>query len=236
MTDGGMKAGSHAAVSPVRIEGRLDEPLSRWLWLVKWLLAVPHLIVLVFLWIAFAVLTIVAGLSVVFTGTYPIGIFDFNVGVLRWTWRVTYYATSAMGTDRYPPFSLDRVDDYPATLDIDYPQHLSRGLVLVKWWLLAIPHYVIVAIFTAGWSIGGPRVDNNTAHRSWSFGFAGGLIGVCSIIACVVLLVRSSYPRGLHDFIMGMNRWVYRVIVYAALMTDVYPPFRFDGGATEVAG
>ena len=66
---------------PLRLEGEFDEPVSRWLWLVKWLLAIPHLIVLFFLWIAFVVLTVVAGFAILFTGRYPRGIFDFNVGV-----------------------------------------------------------------------------------------------------------------------------------------------------------
>jgi len=82
--------------NPVRVQATLDEPLSRWLWLVKWLLAIPHFIVLFFLFIAFAVLSIVAFFAILFTARYPRGIFDFNVGVLRWSWRVSYYTYSAL--------------------------------------------------------------------------------------------------------------------------------------------
>ena len=216
--------------SPVRLEGHLTEPLSRWLWLVKWILLVPHLIVLAVLWAAFGVLTVVAGVAILITGRYPRGLFDFNVGVLRWTWRVQFYGPSAYGTDTYPPFSLGQ-SAYPATLDIVYPEHLSRPLVLVKSWLLALPHLVIIAIFSAGWSWN--RNSGNNAWRATQLGYPGGLIGICATIGGIILLIRRAYPKGLFDFIMGMNRWVYRVIAYVALMTDDYPPFHFDGGPSE---
>jgi hypothetical protein len=222
----------HAAhtVYPLQVEGELDGHLSRWQWLVKWILIIPHVIVLVFLWIAFVVLSVVAFFAILFTGRYPRGIFDFNVGVLRWTWRVSFYSYNALGTDRYPPFTLADVPDYPARLNVEYPQALSRGLVLVKWWLLALPHYLVVGVFAGGaWA--GLNAANH--HGGWSSG--GGLIGLMVLIAGVALLFTGRYPRSIFDFIMGMNRWVFRVCAYATLMTDAYPPFRLDMGGDESA-
>ena len=80
--------------------------LNRWLPLVKWLLAIPHYIVLFFLWIAALVAIIIAWFAILFTRRYPRGLFDFVVGVLRWTLRVEAYAFLLI-TDRYPPFGLD---------------------------------------------------------------------------------------------------------------------------------
>jgi hypothetical protein len=213
---------------PVEVQARLDEPLSRWLWLVKWLLAIPHLIVLFFLWAAFAVVTVIAFFAILFTGRYPRPLFDFNLGVLRWSWRVGYYTYSALGTDRYPPFSLGKEPDYPATLDIAYPERLSRGLVLVKWWLLAIPQYAIVAVFAGG------AAYTAGSGQSWQADeLDGGLIGLLVFFAAIALLFTRRYPRGLYDLVIGLNRWVLRVTAYAALMTDAYPPFRLDQGGTS---
>ena len=213
---------------PIRVEGHLDPGLSRWLWLVKWVLALPHYVVLAFLWVGFAVTSVVAFFAILFTGRYPGALFAYNVGVLRWTWRVTYYAYGALGTDRYPPFTLADVPDYPARLDVAYPEHLSRGLVLVKWWLLAIPHYIVIGMFLGGASYVGGRADD------WDYRFSGGgLIGLLVLVAAVVLAVTGSYPRSLFDLILGLNRWVLRVAAYAGLMTDRYPPFRLDLGGEE---
>jgi hypothetical protein len=214
---------------PVEIEGRLDPGLSRWQWLVKWILAIPHYVALLFLIVAFVVTTVVAWFAILFTGRYPKSIFDFNVGVIRWAWRVGFYSYSALGTDKYPPFTLKETD-YPATFDVEYPGELSRGLALVKWWLLAIPHYLIVAVFTSGaiWTATDAQGTNNQVLE-----IGGGLIGLLVLIAAIALLFTGRYPRGIFDLVMGLNRWSYRVWAYAALMTDEYPPFRLDNGGSE---
>jgi uncharacterized protein DUF4389 len=217
---------------PVRIEGQLDTDLSRWLWVVKWILAIPHYILLAFLWLTLFVLTIVAFFAILITGRYPRGIFDFNVGVLRWTWRVAFYSYGALGTDRYPPFTLDDVPDYPARLEVAYPEQLSRGLVLVKWWLLAIPQYIVTGIFLGGGSYAASKVD----HWFWGIGFETGLIGILVLFAGVALVFTGRYPPGLFDFTVGLDRWVARVAAYVLLMRDEYPPFRLDQGGAEPDG
>jgi hypothetical protein len=192
---------------PVSVKGKLSVPPSQGWWLLKWLLAIPHYIVLIFLWVAFIVVCVVAFFAILFTGKYPRGLFDFNAGVLRWSWRVGFYTYNMLGTDKYPPFSLDPDNDYPADLEIKYPRKLSRGLLLVKWWLLVIPHYIVVGMLQGG--------------------RGSGLNFILVLFAGFVLLFTGKYPKDIFKLVVGINRWSYRVIAYAALMTDEYPPFRF---------
>ena len=214
---------------PLRIEGHLDALPSRWLWLVKWILLIPHYIVLAFLFIAAFVLTVIAFFAILFTGRYPRSIFDFNVGVLRWWWRVSFYGYSALGTDHYPPFTFDAAAEYPATLDIPYPERLSRGLVLVKWWLLAIPHYLVVAVLVGGTALAVHGASTYAAPYS-------GLITILVLFAAIAVLFTGRYPRGIFDLVMGLNRWVFRVLAYVMLLRDEYPPFRLDLGGEETPG
>jgi len=216
-----LPAGSY----PLRLRGRLDPDLNRGLWLVKWFLAIPHLVVLAFLWLAFTVLSVVAGVAILCTGRYPRSIFDFNVGVLRWSWRVTFYAF-ALGTDRYPPFSLQADPGYPADLAVDHPQHLNQPLVLIKWWLLALPQLVIVSLIGGG-GLAWWTYDNGR-------GYTGpGLLSVLALVAGVSLLVTRRYPQALFDLVVGLYRWTYRVLAYTSLMRDEYPPFRLDQGGDD---
>jgi hypothetical protein len=222
-----------APVYPVAVRGDLDPDVSRWLWVLKWLLVLPHVLVLVFLWIAFWVLWLVAFFAILFTGRYPRGIFDFNVGVLRWTWRVLFYSYWALGTDRYPPFTLDPDPAYPADLGVEYPERLSRGLVLVKWWLLAIPQYALVAIFVGWWTWGSGWWGDG--HWGWWWGGSAGLVGLLVFFAAIALVFTGRYPRGIFELALGLDRWVWRVAAYVSLMRDEYPPFRLDPGPREPA-
>jgi len=212
---------------PVHVDALPDPSASRGLWLIKWLLLIPHFVVLAFLWVAFLAVSVIAFFAILVTARYPRPLFDFNVGVLRWTWRVHYYGYGALGTDRYPPFTLADVPGYPAHLDVPYPERLSRGLVLVKWWLLALPHYLVLSIFVGGGLWAGSR---GAAHSELA---AGGLLGLLVLIAAVALLFTGRYPKSLYALVMGMDRWSLRVAAYVGLMTDAYPPFRLDQGGTD---
>lgn len=184
---------------PAALTGRIDAP-SRWMWLVKWLLVIPHIIVLAFLGLAAAVTVFIAWFAILFTGRFPRGMFDFVVGVLRWNWRVYFYASSPAATDKYPPFSLASDPDYPCDFQVAYPERLSRGLIFVKW-LLAIPHLIVLYVLSL-------------------------VANVLTLIALIALLFTGRYPQGIFDFVLGVNRWNYRVSAYIFLLRDEYPPFR----------
>lgn len=243
---------------PLDIRGDYPEgDLSRALWLVKWLLAIPHIIILVFLFIAAIVVWVVAFFAVLITARYPRGLFDFTVGVMRWGWRVGFYAFSPVATDRYPPFSLQPDDDYPADLHVEYPERLSRAKALFKWWLLAFPHYLIIGIFVGSGSalqssittiatggevleygqrfadqaavgLGWELIGTGTSLIPASISTTLGLMGALVLIALVTLLFRGAYPRDMFEFLLGINRWVNRVYGYALLLYDDYPPFRLS--------
>lgn len=217
-------------MSPLTLTGTLSTTLSRWLWLLKMFAAIPHFVVLAALWVVFVALTLVAGVAILITGRYPRALFDLNVGILRWNWRVGFYVYAALGTDRYPPFTLGAAD-YPASLELSYPARLSRGLVLVKW-LLAIPHLVIVGLIVGPIMLYPIRALNDLGGDLQP---AGGysVLNLLVVIAGFFLLITGAYPRPLFDLLMGINRWMYRVVAYVGLMTDQYPPFRLETGAED---
>jgi len=195
---------------PLTFVAELSEPLSPALWLVKWFLLIPHYIVLGVLWCGFVISWVASLFAILFTGRYPRRLFDYNVGVMRWSWRVAFYSYETLGTDEYPPFTL-KAGGYPADLDVVYPERLSPGLALVKWWLLAIPHYIVVGIFQGGAGF-----------------YQCGLVFILTLFAAARLLFSGKYPQDIFRLLVGLNRWTFRVFAYVALMTDQYPPFRLE--------
>ena len=191
--------GAVATGYPLRYDVEYAEELSRWLIFVKWFLVLPHTIILYALGVAATVIGFIAFFAILFTKRYPRGMFDFVVNVNRWGANVGAY--SGLFRDEYPPFSWER-GQYAVTYEVDYPQELNRWLPLIKW-LLAIPHYIVLLVL---------------------------LIAVyfAYIIAWFAILFTKRFPRGLFDFIVGVNRWNYRVGAYTALLRDEYPPFSIE--------
>ena len=198
---------------PVHVEGHLEQP-SRWLWLVKWLLAIPHYLVLIVLWIGFLVSAVISFFAVLFTARYPRALFEFNVGVLRWAWRVAFYAFGANGTDRYPPFTLADVPDYPARLQVEISRASTQGSAADR--LVACRDSRL-------------RRVRHLRERG---------LGRRDRCACTRFGPRSAGPRRIPDgrsltSSSALNRWVLRVAAYAAVMTPEYPPLRIDIGETD---
>lgn len=182
---------------PLRYDIEYPERLSRLLIFVKWLLAIPHFVVLYLLSLIAYLFVFIAFFAILFTKKYPRGLFDFVVNYYRWNANVGAYA--GLMRDEYPPFSWEP-GKYPVTLEVDYPDELSRWLPLVKW-ILAIPHWVALV-------------------------FVALIASLLYVIAFLAILFTGRFPRGLFDFVVGVNRWNYRVSAYAfLLLTDAYPPF-----------
>lgn len=181
---------------PVRFDVEYPESLSRLLIFVKWLLAIPHFLILYALSIVAGICAFIAFFAILFTTKYPKGLFDFVVNYQRWNANAGAY--SGLLRDEYPPFSWEP-GQYPVTFEADYDENLNRWLPLIKW-LLAIPHILVLIVL--------------------------GIIAlVIWIIAFFAILFTGSFPRGMFDFIVGVNRWSYRVNSYLYLITDAYPPF-----------
>jgi hypothetical protein len=172
------------------------EHLSRWLIFVKWLLVIPNFVILYVLALVASLLTVVAWFAILFTGRYPRGLFNFVVGYCRWDANVSAYIL--LMRDEYPPFTME-AGRYPVTLEMDYPERLSRWLIFVKW-LFVIPSIIVLMLL-------------------------GIVYYVTLIIAWFAILITGRYPKGLFSFGVGVIRWSFRVSVYSYLMTDKYPPF-----------
>jgi hypothetical protein len=184
---------------PVTYDIEYPGELSRWLIFVKWLLAIPHYVVVYLLGILSNVCTIIAFFSILFTKRYPRGLFDFVVGVNRWSANLGAY--TFLMRDEYPPFSMD-AGTYPVTYDVEYPEELSRWLIFVKW-LLVIPHILVLFLLYI-------------------------VVLVIYFIAFFAILLTKKFPESMFGFVVGTLRWQSRVNAYVLLLRDEYPPFSMD--------
>ena len=181
---------------PVRFDIAYPEGENRFMILIRWLLAIPHLIILSGLrYVALAVV-VFAFFAILFTGRHPAGLFRFQVGVLRWNQNVGAYV---LFHNRYPPFSFDEGKYPPVTFQVDRAEHYNRFLPFIKW-LLAIPHLIILSLL---WVI----------------------TVLLYVFTFLAVLVTGKYPRGPFNFIVGTSRWGARVTAYLMLVVDDYPPF-----------
>jgi len=192
---------------PVTLTVDYPDRLSRGLVILKvlfgWLyVGIPHGILLYFYGIAVSIVTFIAFWVVLFTAKYPKGMFDFVVGYNRWYNNVYAYYTYLL-RDEYPPFASEQTT-YPVTLTVDFPDRLSRGLVILKflfgWLYVGIPHGILLC-------------------------FYGIAVSIVTFIAFWVVLFTAKYPRGMFDFVVGFMRWSLNVTAYLGLLRDEYPPF-----------
>jgi len=188
-----------AASYPVTFDVQYPQELSRWLIFVKWLLAIPHYIILYLLQLVASIVTIIAFFAILFTKSYPRSLFDFVVNVNRWSANVGAYAL--LMRDEYPPFSMD-AGEYAVTYDVQYPQELSRWMIFVKW-LLVLPNAIVLLLLLL-------------------------VAYLVTVIAWFAILFTKKYPESLFRFVVGVLRWQQRVNAYTSLMTDRYPPFSME--------
>ena len=170
-----------------------------------WLyIALPHFFVLMFVSLWGAILQFVAFWVILFTGRYPQSMFEFQVGLLRWSTRLTARLYNV--SDGYPAFGIKSTDDL-TSVDVAYPEKVNRGLVLLRLFFgifyVYLPHFFIL-------------------------GFRSIFVGILQFLAWWVVLFTAKYPKDWHDWVVGQVRWQTRVNLYMMYMTDTYPAFTGD--------
>lgn len=172
---------------------------------------IPHMFVLMFISLWGSILNFLAWWTILFTGRYPQSWFEYQVKQMRWNLRVT--ARIYHMADGYPKFGLDAEDDN-VTFDVEYPEKLSRGTLLLRsffgWLYVLIPHGFILVFF------------------AYAALFVLGL-------NWWIILFTGKIPSGMFNFVMKYIRWAYRVQIYMMFMTDTYPPFNGDPDPVPVA-
>lgn len=196
-------AGALTADEPYVVNAHVEHQsrYSRLLPFVKWLLLLPHYVAIIVLYVPALLAMFVAFFAVLITGRYPRRLWDFAVGVLfRWPWRVWAYLL--LMTDRYPPFTLGDAPDYPARLDMEYPERTARWRPLVQWFLI-FPYAVVG-------------------------GFLGYIAFFLVFCAFWVILFTGRFPRDMLNLVRGSMLWQLRVNAYFYWFVTRYPRFTLD--------
>ena len=167
-------------------------------------IALPHFFLLFFVSIWGAILGFIAFWVVLFTGKYPKSMFDFQVGLIRWNLRLSARLNNV--SDGYPAFGIGGSDEY-TQLEVEYPERISRGLVLVRAFFgifyVYLPHFFILF-------------------------FRGIFVGILVFLAWWIVLITGSYPASFHNWVVGQIRWGVRINLYMSYLTDKYPAFTGD--------
>jgi hypothetical protein len=185
---------------PIRVDADRADHYNRFLPLIKWLLALPHYIVLFFLGIGALFVILISFFAVLITGRFPEGMWNYLIGVHRWGLRV--YGYVLLLTDEYPPFSLEDDPGYPVRLEADYPEHVDRWRPLVHW-LLIIPYFVIAYVLLI------------IAEFVVFFGI-------------FVILFTAKLPEGMFKLILNPLVWMTRSQIYGYWLVTRYPPFEWE--------
>ena len=194
------EAGGAAGAYPVRLEASRQAEYNRFLPLIKWLIALPHYIVLLFLGIGALFAVLIAFFAVLITGRYPRGLWDYVTGVHRWAMRVVAYVF--LLADEYPPFSLEDDPAYPVRVEFDYPEHVNRWRPLVHW-LLIIPYAFVAGILFY-------------------------VAEIVAFIGIFVILFTANLPQGMFNLILNPLRWQLRSNAYGGFVVTRYPPFDWE--------
>jgi len=170
----------------------------------------PHEFVLIFVSLWAQILQVIAFWAILFTGKYPKSLFGFQVGLIKWNIRLNARIYNI--SDGYPAFGINATDNN-ITFEVEYPERVSRGLMLVRflfgWLYVYLPHFFILT-------------------------FRGIYVSILVLIAWFVVLFTGKYPKAFHDWVVGQLRWAIRVVLYMNYMTDIYPPFTGDELAEEM--
>jgi uncharacterized protein DUF4389 len=191
-------------MQPLLVDVEAPVQIANWRPLVHWLLAIPQLILASVLRTVGQALTLISFFAILFTGRIPDGIYRFQAMQLRYNWRAVSYLFFLR--EAYPPFTfemeLDDPGDDPAVLTLAEQGELNRWLPLVKW-LLLVPHFIALFVLVL-------------------------VQGLVMFIAFFVVLFTGRWPEGMRSFVVGVNRWGFRVTAYLYLLYDEYPPFSLD--------